>query len=219
MDEISNKTLATLLVVAIVISLAGTFFAMRGVSQVTNYVSGYQSLAETGTAKVNITEVTEITLTRNAVDFGKGTRNASAVDDTTACLLTTNTTAMVPANCWEADGGTYSMPHKFVLENTGNTYVAVNINSSNATTFFGGVGTGGTALYQFSGNETGLENGCTGALTEAYTAFDATAQTLCTNMSPALATDTFGIDIQIAIPRGITGAKSQDVGFVATKSG
>lgn len=226
MDEISNKTLATLLVVAIVISLAGTFFAMRGVSQITNIVTGAQSTGETGQAKVNITEKTEITLTQTIVSFGQGYKNASYSSgaSTTECNLTTNDTAddVNNTNCWISDGP-YN-PDPFVLENTGNNYVNVTINSSAVEDFLSGSVTGGTRRYQWAGSDSDAgyfhtaENGCVGTLNDTWQAFNNGNQLLCTNMSPFPNEDEFNIDINISIPTGIIGNKATDVLFTAQKA-
>jgi hypothetical protein len=226
MDEISNKTLATLLVVAIVISLAGTFFAMRGVSQITNIVTGAQSTGETGQAKVNITEKTEITLTQTIVSFGQGYKNASYSPGaaTTECNLTTNDTAadVNNTNCWISDSN-YD-PNPFVLENTGNNYVNVTINSSIVDDFLSGSVTGGTRRYQWAGSDLSsgyfpsAENGCVGTLNDTWQEFNNGYQPLCTNMSPFSGEDEFNIDINISIPTGVLGSKTTDVLFTAQKA-
>jgi hypothetical protein len=221
MDEISNKTLATLLVVAIVISLAGAFFAMRGVSQITNVISG-AATDQTGTAKVNISEVTSILLTQTSVDFGTGYRNASVVDLNTECNLTTNQSSA--PSCW-VPVGTYN-PDPFTLENDGNNYVNITINSSAVGDFLTGDPLGGTERYQFvpsdssSGPFRSAENGCnaTAFTVTGWTAFSNARQLTCTNMSPYDAEDAFNVDINISVCAGVTGAKSTNVVFYAAKS-
>jgi len=224
MDEISNKTLATLLVVAIVISLAGTFFAMRGVSTVTNFVgSPTGAYGTSGTAKVNITETTSITLTNNDVDFGSGSRNSSLLS-TSNCNLTTNDTPLTPT-CWVTTG--YA-PKPFVLVNDGTTYATVDVNSSNATAF---IGTGGSTAaeykYVVSDSQEGAyknlknatEDACKGTITAtAFTAFDQTNQSVCTNLSNVDSEDQLQIDIWVAIPSGVPATqKTATVQFQAIK--
>jgi hypothetical protein len=219
MDEVSNKTLATLLVVAIVISLAGTFFAMRGVSQITNIISG-AATSPTGTAKVNITEVTSISLYQNTVDFGSGYRNATIVDVNSECNLTTNASMHA---CW-VNQSAYD-PNPFVLENDGNTYVNVTVNSSNVSTFLSGTVLGGTRRYQYvpSDSTTGpfaaAEDGCKVAFSKTdWTEFSETPALICSNMSPYAAEDTFHVDVNISIPAGVIGEKTAVVTFTAMKS-
>ncbi|MBI5880573.1 hypothetical protein HZB90_00410 [archaeon] len=221
MDEISNKTLATLLVVAIVISLAGAFFAMRGVSQITNVITGFES-AGPGTAKVNISEVEEITLTQATVDFGTGYRNQSNVGINDECQLTTNQSPK--PICWY--NITAWAPSPFVLENTGNVYVNVTINSSINTTFLNGLPLGtAQQRYQFvpGDSSSGLflrpENGCNVTFTvTGWTEFTNARQLICTNMSPTDTEDQFYVDINISIPAGVTGVKSTTVTFYGIRS-
>ena len=237
MDEISNKTLATLLVVAIVISLAGTFFAMRGVNQVTNYISGFQN-AETGTAAVNISELAQILLVNTTVDFGTGSRNVSAVSPTTTCNLTSRREQTPVDNCWEYTAGEFDTVNPFLLRNDGNVYVAVTINSSIADTFISGAASSDkwymwTASENVSGSypnwvsttgpgdaSAAPEDGCEVALDGigTWTSFSNSPQSLCTNMSPYAAEDEFVIDIKVGIPAGPTGVKTTDVVFEAVKS-
>ncbi|MFH1669085.1 MAG: hypothetical protein ABIA62_04105 [Candidatus Woesearchaeota archaeon] len=217
MDEISNKTLATLLVVAIVISLAGTFFAMRGVSQVTNIISG---AVISGTANVNITETIEIDVTQFTVDFGAGTRNGtiesdigcnlSTIDNVTYSARPAGFTGVPP--CW--DNSTNYNPEAFVIENKGTTLVKVEINSSIADNFIG-VG-GSPAVYGFKGIS--AEAGCTtGWLASNFTDFTGADQMLCTNLSNAAAGDELIIDINVTIPSGPAGNKTTSVTFTAAK--
>jgi hypothetical protein len=218
MDEISNKTLATLLVVAIVISLAGTFFAMRGVSQVTNIVTGQLSAA-TGTAKVNITETISITLLNNTVNFGSGYRNASYAS-VAECNLSTNTSQ---PDCWI--NNTDYNPIPFLLENDGNVYINVTINSSNADNFINGtiIG-GGTRRYGWRGGDPldSLRTGCGGEagtdLTKDFTDFSASPQLICKNLSATNTEDRFKVDINISVPAGPTGEKTADVIFQAARN-
>lgn len=216
MDEISNKTLATLLVVAIVISLAGTFFAMRGVSQVTNIISGAQ-VQQSGTAQVNITSQTSIALTADSVNFGSGYRNETYLGSINSeCNLSSNDAAA--PSCWIVSDS-YA-PLDFVLENDGNRYVSVTINSTAAADYFDsctlatGID-GGDADFAFTGEE-GAENGCIGSLTSAETSFTASDQVLCTNMSYIDYTDEFNISISLDVPAGPAGVCANTVDFEAT---
>jgi len=220
MDEISNKTLATLLVVAIVISLAGTFFAMRGVSQITNIVSG--SAVTTGTAKVNVTETASITLTQATVSFGTGYRNASAVVVTSECNLTTQQTNN-PPGCWI--NVTEFAPIPFNLMNDGSVYVNVTINSSNATSFLYGTPTAGIQRYQWTASDAdqgqflGGDDGCVGIMSGTdWTEFNELEQLVCTNMSPYDAGDELKVDVNISIPAGIANNYTATVTFYGIKS-
>ncbi len=217
MDEISNKTLATLLVVAIGISLAGTFFAMRGVSQVTNLISGAAPTTD-GTARVNITELTEVTLTQLVVDFGEGSRNSTLTNDDD-CNLSTEDDGTVP-DCW--DNTTDYNPTEFLLENSGNNLVNLTINSSTADTFIvdGGTKTG-ASVERYGWKAYTLENACSDGLTfenDTYLDFDNSAQLLCSNLSGADGEDEIFVDINVSIPAGIAGNKTTSVTFEFLKN-
>ncbi|HII72778.1 TPA: hypothetical protein HA265_08535 [Candidatus Woesearchaeota archaeon] len=215
MDEISNKTLATLLVVAIVISLAGTFFAMRGVSTVTNFVSG-AATSTSGQSQVYINQSLSITLRQALVDFGAGYRNLTNLGTPSAeCNLTSS--APKPS-CWTTAGSPYA-PLDFRLENDGNVFATVTTNSSSGTDFFTGCDlsqsiTAGDASLEFAG-EQAAESGCTGTLQTANTTYNNAYQSLCTNLSPSDLTDEINISITLRVPAGPAGNCSKAVSFLA----
>jgi hypothetical protein len=218
MDEISNKTLATLLVVAIVISLAGTFFAMRGVSQVTNVITGALPTA-TGTTKVYINQTVSITLRNNNVDFGAGYRNSSVVADAAECNLTSS--AAQPS-CW-VNTGTYN-PSDFWLENDGNVYANVTINSTVAANYFNTCGTttiiAGDPDYTWAGKEL-ASGGCGaayGTLDTSEGQFTGAHQLLCTNLSADDSVDDFNVTIKLYVPTGPSGQCDNNVVFTAARS-
>lgn len=215
MEEISNKTLATLLVIAVIVSLTGAFFAARGVSQVTNIISGAQA-QQSGTAQVNITSQTSITLSQSNVNFGSGYRNETYLGSIDSeCNLSSNDAA-VPS-CWIV-ADSYA-PLDFVLENDGNRYVNVTINSTAAADYFDSCSLatgidGGDADFAFTGEE-GAEDGCVGTLTTAETSFTGSQQILCTNMSYINDDDEFNISISIDVPAGPAGVCANTVDFEA----
>jgi hypothetical protein len=215
MEEISNKTLATLLVIAVIVSLAGAFFAIRGVSQVTNIISGAQA-QQSGTAQVNITSQTSITLSQNNVNFGSGYRNETNLSSINSeCNMSSNDAAA--PDCWIV-ADSFS-PLDFVLENNGNRYVNVTINSTAAANYFDsctlatGID-GGDADFAFTGEE-GAENGCPGTLTTSETSLTGSPQLLCTNMSYINDDDEFNISISIDVPAGPAGVCANTVDFEA----
>ena len=213
MDEISNKTLATLLVVAIVISLAGTFFAMRGVSQVTNYVTGAAE-ADVGEAKVNISSKTSITLTQATVDFGTGYRNDTEVGLNDECNMTS---LVAKPDCWVNE--TAFNPQDFVLENDGNRFVNVTVNSTTSTLYFDnctttGVISGGQAKYSWEAIN-GTQLGCRGTLVTAETDFNDAEQLLCSNFTYSDSEDEINVSIHLDVPAGPVGECNRAVDFLA----
>ena len=224
MDEISNKTLATLLVVAIVISLAGTFFAMRGVSQVTNYITGAQSSSDSGTAQVNISESLSIVLTQDSVDFGTGQRN-NDFPVGSECNISSNESQ---PSCWNTSGagGTWGSagagPVDFTLENDGNVNAEIQINSTASADFFGTCDvetaiTGGDPQYFFATRNT-TENGCRSGGNNTWTEFTAVPQDICANLTYDNTNDEVNISIKIHVPAGPAGVCSNTVDFSAAKN-
>ena len=220
MDEISNKTLATLLVVAIVISLAGTFFAMRGVSQVTNIISGAQTANTQGTAQITVNTTAQMRLDVATVDFGTGQRFAN-ITPATSCYLTSGT-GVFNGTCWNNTAG--SAPGDFVLENNGNANLSIEINSTAYNQFFvGGGGTDkpGEGDYEWQGQEdvAGRYTGCVGTLNATWNGFTDAEQDLCSNMAYDDNNDRFNISIRIDIPSGASGSFSHSVDFIGTPLG
>lgn len=139
MAEISNKTLALLLVVAIVISLAGTFVALNRLSQF--HLPRVTGLAtSSGTLSIEVAESVSINFSSATMDFGAG-----AVDSgKEGCLVQNNYTNgsaltitgdAIDNNC-TADPFTGNASN-FVVENIGNRNVTLNITGKDARTLFG----------------------------------------------------------------------------------
>jgi hypothetical protein len=188
---------------------------MRGV---TNVISGHAATS-TGTAKVNITETVNVDFRNNTVDFGGGSRNSSYASST-ECNLSTLDNSTVPT-CWVND--TPYFPKPFLLENSGNVYVNITINSSTATTFINGTIIGGTTRYGWkgtSGDRSGARAGCGAGtdLTKTFTDFSGSPQALCKNLSTADTEDWIGVEINVSIPSGPTGVKTVDIVFQAVKN-
>lgn len=72
-EDISNKTLVGLLVVAIIISLFGTWISISKISRLSiPVITGRFGTEGTGTALLNITEYLAINMTDFNIDFGDG---------------------------------------------------------------------------------------------------------------------------------------------------
>jgi hypothetical protein len=137
MEELSNRTLAVLIGIAILVSFAGTLSIPRGGIMFLGAVTN----TTTGTANLSIQSVTQIRLNNNTVDFGIGYVNSSDV----RCVLESNSsnrmnstqgTSITP--CDKVGGGPgFNAPAvspNFVIENVGNINITLQVNSS----FFGG---------------------------------------------------------------------------------
>lgn len=203
-DEVSNKTLAALLAVAIVVSLGGTLLSLNKLGS--NSLTG--AAEAQGTAIFNITTDITITLTNATVNFGEGVLNSS----NSTCTLSTEDTS-VP-DCWV--NSTDYAPAPFVIRHDGNNNVNLTINSTGGAGFFiGGEG----AAYKFKGNETAIEGGdacaAAGTLQDSWTDVTALEQNLCSSFYSENDKDEIQVDIQITIPDGVHGEKSSTVTFTS----
>ena len=195
MTDISNKTLAALLIVAIAIGFVGLL------SFKPTTTGAYD---ETGTARVNITEQVSIILDTTSLDFGDGWVNKSAA----SCSINSSTGEIESSNCV----GFSAPPTGFILRNDGNTNVSVTLNGSTAADFIGGT----SPEYKFlsQDNEAGS---CTSGLVASYTSISGSPQTICSNLLYTDATDSMEIKIHIKIPDdALTGLKTDNVTFTAT---
>jgi hypothetical protein len=78
-EEISNRTLAILLIIAIAISLGGTIVSLNRLAQVrVPVITGFAS--DQGTATVNITSQASLIFAVNSIDFGNGWVNSTAAN-------------------------------------------------------------------------------------------------------------------------------------------
>lgn len=172
MTEVSNRTLAILLVAAIAISLVGTLISLDRIGKlggVTGLVTINQS-ESTGTVSVTVTANAEVTLRVETLAFGSWRINGSTT--TKNCTLASainsssnagnnftdfdffnGTGATAGADCIFISTAGYSPPSSFELENTGNvlfTNVTINASKNGSS---GGEPTSQT--YDFLINETG----------------------------------------------------------------
>ncbi len=118
--ENTNKTLALLLVAAIVVSLGGTMISLEKLGQ----ISTTGKATTTGTSTINISSTYIVDLTDTTIDFGDGSL-AEGVDN---CKIYSQNGTESPAACWT---GTVT-DEKIEWENAGSSpmYVDVQINTT-----------------------------------------------------------------------------------------
>ena len=140
MAEISNKTLALLLIVAIIISLGGMLITLNRLSKL--FVPPVTGFGTTGTVQLSIAETVSINFSAATMDFGPG-----AVDTGKAgCLVQNNYTngsnfdnsgtALPFTNNCTADDF-HGNVSNFAVQNIGNRNVTLNITGGSARTLFG----------------------------------------------------------------------------------
>lgn len=204
MSEISNKTLVSLLVVAIVVSLGGTFLTLDKIGQ-TNLIIGEATTSSEGTTSFNVSTVTELTLQTTTIDWGSGYINGTASN----CTLDSEGT--VDSGCV----GFSAQNTGFLIENTGNQNLSVQVNSSaDASSFIGGDNP--AFQYKVEPNSVAGQSGesstqdtvasCSDSWTpSSYTSVGTTAEYICGSstafpMSPAAEEDAAVMDLKISIP-------------------
>ena len=160
-NEISNKTLAILLVGAIFVSLIGTFISLNRLNQIgpmgLRGITGMQTAQ--GRVNLSVSGMASFTTNTN-VDFGIITPNV------TAYWISTNTDNIWAGgqanNCSDADGPCQGIE----IQNDGNEILNITFNTTtNAASLIGG--TGPSFMFNVrNGNRSGYgnENGCNGTL-------------------------------------------------------
>jgi hypothetical protein len=206
MAEISNKTLAILIVGAIAVSLMGTFISLNRFTKVgpNGYpgITGMYSVNRSGTVLLDVSGTASFKVNTN-VDFGTVTPNATGFWISTD---TNNTWAGgSAANCSDISGSC----HGIEIENDGNEIINISFNTStNATTLIGGTSPSFTFLSR-NGNRSGAgsENGCNGTLQNtAFTEISTNANyILCNGTSTSgfgywAANDKITMEFNLTIP-------------------
>ena len=210
--DVTNNTLMWLVVVAIGVSVIGTFFSMNTLNNdFTGLTIGDTSNA-TGNITISLSTQTTLRYYTSTLDFGSG-----AVDTNVGyCNLTLNGTGNQTINKSGCQAGTFSnSAYALSLENAGSTHMNVTLNfSSNASTLIGGGQPSYTdPLFQYtvSENETGS---CISGLTPGvWTNVSANTVTLiCGNLSYSDGTDSLIIGIKLGIPlNAVSGPKTVNI--------
>jgi hypothetical protein len=192
--EMSNKTLAMLLVAAIAVSLFGTIFSLNRLG--TLGTTGY-AISANGTATVYVNTSTSIRFAVSSVNWGTGTVNTTG--GYVNCTMMTGGTAN-SAGC----AGFTQVTQGFVLENDGNTMDTVQLSSNaSAAQFIGGDSSGGGPLFRYTvtNNETGS---CTSPAPPSFTDVNITAPGTPVCPSSGLnysdTRDSMNINIYVNIP-------------------
>ena len=218
MGDISNKTLVSLLIVAIAISLIGTWVSVSklGNLRITGLQTSNQT-TEQGTAQIQVLSAAIIALRINTVNFGSGQINGSA-PGIQYCHLRSDGNLIVPGNTFNGDdyykstycdGFTETDPNvnydneTFVLENAGN----IKISNVTMTSSKGEAGFKGSsyfddpyAEYKFKIIDEG--SACDQGTTDyesAFHSFSTSPLPVCYNFTYEDANDAFAVQINITL--------------------
>ncbi|MBD3204629.1 hypothetical protein GF327_10140 [Candidatus Woesearchaeota archaeon] len=206
MDDISNKTLATLLIAAIVITLGGTIISINRLSQVPKAKISGRASTDTGTAEVTIQSSVSIVLQSNTVNFGTGYVNGSnaACASSPDVNISTDGSGGTNANdCWinASDDSVWSNSNGnwFDVENDGTVNVSVDIFGPTNVSFFSGQEHSDSSVNQLLWQVRDAVN-CHSNNASDWIAFD-TNSTLCGDL-PAFpdASDNITVDVLVRFP-------------------
>ena len=143
MEEISNKTLAILLIGAIVISLGGTLISLNRLARIRiPIITGLAT--DEATVALEIESLAAVNWTLNAIDWGTGT----VVGGMASCRLDSYNSSL-HANCTGFTPNSTGL----ILENIGNKNVTLNISCGKNAADFIGDGTQVNAAYQWNVSE------------------------------------------------------------------
>ncbi|MBW2980860.1 hypothetical protein KY360_05580 [Candidatus Woesearchaeota archaeon] len=223
MGEVSNKTLAALLVVAVVVSLGGTFISLNRLSSLGRVPLVTGLATDIGRVNITITEDLTIDTPENLIYFGEGSVTTpfdyAELHSNGTLFRWSNTTGYMP-------DPTYANEDIIIIENQGNVWVNVTvITGQNATEY---LCTGGDTCgeirdaqydYWTDDNETGS---CLYGLNESYsTDFigdGSTAQNVCGALKSDTGTNSVKLWVYLKVPRTAQGAKNDTLTFTSTKS-
>lgn len=222
MGDLSNKSLALLLLAAMVVSLGGTFLVLNKNSSMP---TGYASSTGTGTVQLSVASTLSITTAdNNAIDFGTCTpaSGAGVVANVTSDILE-NTTAIC----------TMSTLDNISVRNDGNINVTVKLQTSacapgsgnTSCTFMNSSNRTGLFMYKTlmgggSGANGNYANGCVSGLISAYTSFAGThsgAYVGCGKLLYGTTNNSFVTHYKIGIPSDMAvGAPSVTITYTAS---
>ncbi|MBN1503330.1 hypothetical protein JW930_07360 [Candidatus Woesearchaeota archaeon] len=207
MEDISNRTLALLLIIALVISFGGTIVSLNRLSKIS--LPGIVPTTGRGTTEYGSTNITvlnalSIRLVENSVDFGVG-----RVNETTTCanqgfanMVSGNSAYDDEGDCWiESTGG--SPTTGFIVENDGNINASVSIRGPTNAHFFESYS--GSNPYGLWWRANASDNGCAGSRNDSvYIQFDQN-ETLCTNVmwDGTVNDDTLAVMVNLTIPKDL----------------
>ena len=152
MDEISNKTLAILLIGAIVISLGGTLISLNRLARIkVPMITGFYGTDEEAIVELSIENVVEVNFTTDEINWGTGTVAVGK----SFCVLNSYDAA-IGDNCSSFTPQT----NGFTLENIGNRNVTLNVSmEKTADDFIGGTAALSECKWNVSEKESGSAPG------------------------------------------------------------
>ena len=195
--DLSNKSLAFILVVAIVISLGGTIISLDKINTLRNEggLTGFATQNATGQTNFSLSSNLQLSFTTANVDFGTGFVDTGAANQ--YCEIATNGTFNVSPNNF-CRGGLHANNSPLVIANTGNVNFTLLLNASaNASTFIQGT----NPTFQWMTNYTNSSCASGAALNTGWSNVTVGSQaTACGNFLFTPPNNTAQLHIRIIIP-------------------
>lgn len=191
MVDISNKTLAILLLCTIFISITIILTSLHRLNQLG--ITGASTTA-TGNATVNITTLRAIRFTVSTIDWGSGSVNTTG--GYVNCTLNTSGTGSKGSGCIG-----FNTVTGLILENIGNENINVTIQSNaTAAQFIGGSNPSPEFKWAFSNNESSscITQGPSGW--GSFVDVSTSPIVLCHNFSYLDSSDSIRVDLYVLIP-------------------
>jgi len=216
MDEISNKTLAILLIGAIVISLGGTLISLNKLTNVkipgiTGFATGDDAKAD-ATVALQITSLVEVRWMVDSINWGTGQVNSTPGS---TCTLQSFAPS-IGDNCTGNPGFT-AQEDGLVLENSGTVDASLKIKTlKSAAQFIDG----SDPIYQWKAvnTETGACTNSTGfVFDQFYNATIGVDREVCSNFTSADEQDEMRFDVKVVVPTDTDGQRDDIITATATE--
>ncbi|MCM2325710.1 MAG: hypothetical protein NDI94_04550 [Candidatus Woesearchaeota archaeon] len=204
MDDISNRTLALLLLAAIVVSLGATVYTLNTLNNVGGF-TGRAASPKYGNVTLTVVSAESFRLEVANINFGSGFVNTT---DPKCQGTNSNATLFAGAtyndtngdNCWVSLTSLPQVPVGFEIVNDGNVNLTISVTGPNSSNFFpGSTGTFRNLSWKARNNES---SACTSGLASSiWKDFQNHSQTVCSKLSyyPE-SQDSIGIDVKVVIP-------------------
>ncbi|MFP4567789.1 MAG: hypothetical protein ACLFN8_02495 [Candidatus Woesearchaeota archaeon] len=215
--SVSNKTLAVMLLAAIVVSLGGTFISLNRLGAMTT-PTGYQ-ITDTGTVTFEINQTLQITtIDRNTIDFG-----TCELGDNSAGITVNSDNTENTSRCDGTVAGGIAVRNNGNLDAVVTMYVD-KVGTINTGTFLDTGSTDSDLLYRFEDGGVGYGAGCAGTLGAAtYTSLTTAGSgagevSACTNLTAHGTDNSILSHFEIVIPTAASAGDSVTVTYVAAEA-
>ncbi len=174
MGDISNKTLALLMVAAIVVSLGGLFVSLDRLGRLSSGgITGFVTGNASGKVNVTIASTATITLVDALINFGTCAPPAVNIN---ASIISSNASNS-GTNCTDGVGDLDNFPDSIRIRNDGNNNLNVTVNTNVSATQFLGTSLNGNQTFMYA-----TDNG-TGCMKNANLCINATDVGCCDPLS------------------------------------